>query len=520
MGTLWEASHLPWHYTLVWIAITTPVIYLIGFFAGLPVAMRGIWKSPGRYTADERFDAIVIAWILLPLVAVLSLKSIVYDAWRHVFFIYPAMLLIAISGFKAIYCGLAAASRRLGPRLIGGILLAVLAAEAAGVLAFMVRNHPHQNVYFNWLVGGTSGARYRFEMDYWGLSYRQGLERVLAGDQADRIDIFVAEPPGEHNVGILPYGARRRLSLVERPEEARYFLGAYRSALGPYPYTSERWAVKVDGVSILSVFEMPSHAALQEQAEAAQDITLPQEIKSPEGARGQLGSAAASNQDSLVGIAGEVYTLLEEYVANYVDNPEELTLVLEPLSSEEIRKGHVENASVRIRGGKLGDFRHKGIGIPVREVDLSVRDLTLDMDRLHSGKLVLRSLGTLRINRVILEAESINAALAASSGKERNLSIELRDGCILARWAGRPRLEARIRLWVAPDYLEPTSDNLWFKVEKAKVAGLPLPARLVQWALEGYNPLIRPSKLQAILEAGQIVIDQDRLVLGTDSTVR
>ena len=35
----------------------------------------------------------------------------------------------------------------------------------------MIRDHPYQNVYFNLLAG--SDKRHRFELDYWGLSYKE-----------------------------------------------------------------------------------------------------------------------------------------------------------------------------------------------------------------------------------------------------------------------------------------------------------------------------------------------------------
>jgi hypothetical protein len=35
-------------------------------------------------------------------------------------------------------------------------------------LAFHLRSHPNQAVYFNELVGGPRGAFARFDMDYWG----------------------------------------------------------------------------------------------------------------------------------------------------------------------------------------------------------------------------------------------------------------------------------------------------------------------------------------------------------------
>jgi hypothetical protein len=44
----------------------------------------------------------------------------------------------------------------------------LLAAGLVNVLAFDVRFHPNQAIYFNELVGGPRGAFAKFDMDYWG----------------------------------------------------------------------------------------------------------------------------------------------------------------------------------------------------------------------------------------------------------------------------------------------------------------------------------------------------------------
>jgi hypothetical protein len=36
-----------------------------------------------------------------------------------------------------------------------------------------VRLHPYEYIYYNRLVGGVQGAFRRFELDYWGISYRE-----------------------------------------------------------------------------------------------------------------------------------------------------------------------------------------------------------------------------------------------------------------------------------------------------------------------------------------------------------
>jgi hypothetical protein len=38
--------------------------------------------------------------------------------------------------------------------------------------------HPYQYIYYNSLVGGVAGASSNYEMDYWGLSYKEGIEYI------------------------------------------------------------------------------------------------------------------------------------------------------------------------------------------------------------------------------------------------------------------------------------------------------------------------------------------------------
>ncbi|GAJ22942.1 unnamed protein product, partial [marine sediment metagenome] len=65
----------------------------------------------------------------------------------------------------------------------------------------MIKNHPHQNVYFNFFAG--KNIKERFELDYWGLSYKQALEYVLENDSSEIINIQVSQHPGVYNQFIL-----------------------------------------------------------------------------------------------------------------------------------------------------------------------------------------------------------------------------------------------------------------------------------------------------------------------------
>ena len=71
-------------------------------------------------------------------------------------------------------------------------------------LGIMASLHPDQYVYYNFLVGGVSGAAGRFKLDYWAASYREDVNALAAFlKQRDktafartRYHVAVCGPPG------------------------------------------------------------------------------------------------------------------------------------------------------------------------------------------------------------------------------------------------------------------------------------------------------------------------------------
>ena len=121
----------------------------------------------------------------------------------------------------------------------------------------MVSYHPHQHVYFNFLAGKNMKViKNRFELDYWGLSYKQALEYILKNDPGNKIKICVANSPGVFNSYILGIHERNRIEYVNNPAEARYFLSNYRWHKEEYPYNDEFYSIKIDGAKIMVVYKL------------------------------------------------------------------------------------------------------------------------------------------------------------------------------------------------------------------------------------------------------------------------
>jgi 4-amino-4-deoxy-L-arabinose transferase-like glycosyltransferase len=238
------AGELPWHYVPVWIAITTPLAVLGASAVGSAALVRDVVRSPLALPKERVFLLLVTAWLVVPLASIIAFDSVVYDGWRHAFFVYPALLLIALFGLsKALHA----------PRWRPWVV-ALLAIDVAGTVGSMALHHPHQNAYFNPLVELAGGAENRFDIDYWGVSYRAGLEHVLEEKPEGAVRVAVANSPGIYNSNLLPAEERERLIFVEAPSEAEFFLTNFRFTR-EVPFRGEEVkTIRVGGNRVLGVY--------------------------------------------------------------------------------------------------------------------------------------------------------------------------------------------------------------------------------------------------------------------------
>jgi hypothetical protein len=154
-----------------------------------------------------------------------------------------------IAGYAETYAG--AARKRTADVVLAVALLLCLTP----VVNFMVRNHPFEHLYFNRFAGkDMQTVKQRFELDYWGLSYRQTLEYIVRTDSSPRIRVFPFTYPGRVNTALLPPRDRARIELVFSPADADYVTTTYRSHPEGYPQSQEVYSVKVGNASIASVF--------------------------------------------------------------------------------------------------------------------------------------------------------------------------------------------------------------------------------------------------------------------------
>ncbi|RCH55823.1 hypothetical protein DJ568_03440 [Mucilaginibacter hurinus] len=252
MGQNIPATQLPWYYLPVWIVISTPVVYTLLFVVGCYYLIKQVISNKfALYKNDaERIDIVMLMLFFGPLLAIIVLKSVVYDAWRQVYFVYPAFVMIALAGFVNLYRAINLKAAKL-------VLTGVLTVSMAVTAAFMVRNHPFQDMYFSFLP--AKSIQKNFEKDYWGLSYYQALQYVLKHDKSKIVSILlvndIVSQPVRMNVHMFPE-EMPRIALTKVQAEARWFITNYRKRTGPINISKEVYSISVDGVKIISVFKL------------------------------------------------------------------------------------------------------------------------------------------------------------------------------------------------------------------------------------------------------------------------
>jgi hypothetical protein len=249
MGEQVRNKDLPWHYLPVWILITTPLLYTGLFILGIGRLAGSLCLRPLRLLAEQPADLGFLLALVVPLAAIIGLHSTVYDGWRHVYFVYPAFLFLSVLGLVTLHEALKRLTRSAPAAACICLLLTALPLTATAVT--MVRDHPHQYVYFNRLAGrDLKQAGKRFELDYWGLSYREAYEYIVRNDPSPAIRVCSGP---DFNKALLRPRDRARLIFTKGGMPADYVVSHYRFHKRKLPTDNNVYALKMRGAEIVSV---------------------------------------------------------------------------------------------------------------------------------------------------------------------------------------------------------------------------------------------------------------------------
>jgi hypothetical protein len=197
-GTLYPSTGLPASYLPVLLAIQLTETAWLAILSGVVIALVLTLR---RVAAAGSLLLLALVWCVLPLLGFIISHSPLYDNFRQVLFVLPPLFILAGLAFDRID------HRRLR---FAAIALAVLPGIIAGALL-----HPYEYIYYNSLVGSTHGAFRRYELDYWGTSYREAAN-YLAEVAPANATVWVEGP-----THLLQLYARPDLKIYSTYESAR-----------------------------------------------------------------------------------------------------------------------------------------------------------------------------------------------------------------------------------------------------------------------------------------------------------
>ena len=222
-GQMERSSHLPPHYIPMWVAISTPLVTLAsGVLGGFVVGVRSIVRlGEALGNTNLRFGLLLVGCLTLPVVAIITLGSHMYDDWRHVYFLHAP--LCGLAGLGLQWAGGKSRRWRWGVYGLAGVGILMAGTE-------MVQLHPLQHVYFNRLVDRTTPEYLltHYPMDLWQVSCREGLEFLRRRYPATMVYVHGRNRSAVGRAwSILPQADRAQLVLTSYKEAAdfRIFCG-------------------------------------------------------------------------------------------------------------------------------------------------------------------------------------------------------------------------------------------------------------------------------------------------------
>ncbi len=166
-GKVEWSDFMPWYYLLKSMSITIPLVVMAGF-----ILFFLFFKN---IVMDRK--AILYIFLLFtlffPLVFVIYEKSNLYSSWRQFLFLYPAIVLLAATGFSRLY------DYYRSLNLIKWSIALFVLIMSWHPVKFMALNHRYSYIYYNQLIGGLRGAYGNYETDYYYVSQTEASKWLL-----------------------------------------------------------------------------------------------------------------------------------------------------------------------------------------------------------------------------------------------------------------------------------------------------------------------------------------------------
>jgi hypothetical protein len=248
-------NEVPWYYTTKWIFMSSPILILIGFF-GSVVLIVPLAKRFGKTTLF-----LLLFTLVFPVVYAVYKNSTIYDTWRHFFFIYPSMVILAALLFEYFIEKFAdKKSYQYG-------IIAFMVVGMALPLMWILRSFPNEYVYFNEMEGGAKKAYGVYDFDYYQNSGKQDAQWILANAKPKSGKIIIASNLSGYSKYFLDTNKYAVIYARYNDRDAKdwdyyvtysRFIPIAQLENNTWPPTNAVHTIKVDDIPISAVLERKS----------------------------------------------------------------------------------------------------------------------------------------------------------------------------------------------------------------------------------------------------------------------
>ncbi len=208
---------LPHSYLPTMIALTVPVAVLV------LAAVGGVYAVVLCIKKDRRRPvllALMVLWIV-PVAYAVFARPLMYNGWRHFYFLYGPIVIMA--GFGLLLIGKLLSGSRMGKVAGTAALVLVLLWQGLGIAC----NYPYEYAYYNELA---DNAQTDFELDYWEVSTLNAV-RQLADSSERNQELPLVIGGGDHMsefsllqcVDMLPNAIRDSVTVTQEADPPYIF---------------------------------------------------------------------------------------------------------------------------------------------------------------------------------------------------------------------------------------------------------------------------------------------------------
>ena len=171
-GDYFSSFQLPKAYLMQSVLISLPEYFFIVLSLGAALAVIYIIRNP-RLTFQVVQVSLLVFACLGPVLGSIFFKAPQFDGFRHFLFLIPLLAILGGLSFSAwVHSKI--------NHWVKVVSICAVAFFLAMTALDMRRLHPYETVYFNrFLARGLAEAATKYETDYWGNSYREGILWVI-----------------------------------------------------------------------------------------------------------------------------------------------------------------------------------------------------------------------------------------------------------------------------------------------------------------------------------------------------